>query len=139
MPSLLSLFVSALPPQVVVDTMVDHLRREAEIGGYEAQAEASDRLAATYASLGRLVGAGPEGISLTTSATDAWLRGFLSIPLEPGDRILVAQAEYASNVLAVMSAARRVGATVEAVLPRRTAFVRKAAGLSDRVMQQGKK
>ncbi|HEY5135267.1 MAG TPA: aminotransferase class V-fold PLP-dependent enzyme [Candidatus Nanopelagicales bacterium] len=106
---------SALPPQVVVDTMVDHLRREAEIGGYEAHAEAQDRLAATYTSLGRLVGSGPEGIALTTSATDAWLRGFLSIPLGRGDRILVAQAEYASNVLAVLAAARRVGAAVEAV------------------------
>ena len=106
---------SALPPQVVVDTMVDHLRREAEIGGYEAHAEAQDRLDATYASLGRLVGSGPESISLTTSATDSWLRAFLSVRLERGDRILVSQAEYASNVLAVMASARRAGATVEAV------------------------
>jgi cysteine desulfurase/selenocysteine lyase len=106
---------SALPPQVVVDTMIDHLRREAGIGGYEAHAEAQDRVDAVYASVGRLIGSGPEGISLTTSATDSWLRGFLSIPLERGDRILVAQAEYASNVLAIMSAARRVGATIEAV------------------------
>jgi selenocysteine lyase/cysteine desulfurase len=106
---------SALPPQVVVDTMVDHLRREAEIGGYEAHTEAQDRLDATYASLGRLVGSGPEGISLTTSATDSWLRGFLSVPLGPGDRILVTQAEYASNVLAILVAARRAGASVEPV------------------------
>jgi selenocysteine lyase/cysteine desulfurase len=106
---------SALPPEVVVDTMVGHLRREAEIGGYEAHAEAQERLDATYVSLGRLVGSGPEGISLTTSATDSWLRGFLSLPLERGDRILVSQAEYASNVLAVMASARRAGATVEAV------------------------
>jgi len=106
---------SALPPQVVVDTMVDHLRREAEIGGYEAHAEAQDRIDAVYASLGALVGSGPEGIALTTSATDSWLRGFLSIPLDRGDRILVSQAEYASNVLAVMASARRVGASVEAV------------------------
>jgi selenocysteine lyase/cysteine desulfurase len=106
---------SALPPQVVVDTMVDHLRREAEIGGYEAHAEAQDRIDAVYTSLGRLVGSGPESIALTTSATDSWLRGFLSIPLAAGDRVLVSQAEYASNVLAVMSAVRRVGAAVEAV------------------------
>jgi selenocysteine lyase/cysteine desulfurase len=110
---------SALPPQVVVDTMVDHLRREAEIGGYEAHAEAQGRLDATYSSLGRLVGLAPElgtrHIALTTSATDSWLRGFLSVPLAEGDRILVSQAEYASNVLAVLAAARRVGATIEAV------------------------
>lgn len=106
---------SALPPQVVVDTMIEHLRREAEIGGYEAHAEAQERLDATYASVGRLVGAPASSIALTTSATDSWLRGFLSIPLVAGDRILVSQAEYASNVLALLAATRRVGATLEAV------------------------
>ncbi|MFZ0324998.1 MAG: aminotransferase class V-fold PLP-dependent enzyme [Actinomycetes bacterium] len=106
---------SALPAQVVVDVMVDFLRREAQLGGYEALAAAQDQLDATYASLGRLVGSGPGSIALTTSATDSWLRGFLSIPVDRGDRILVSQAEYASNVLAMLAAARRVGATVEAV------------------------
>jgi selenocysteine lyase/cysteine desulfurase len=103
---------SALPPQVVVDTMIGHVRREAEIGGYEAHDEAADRIAAVYASCGRLVGADARHIALTTSATDSWLRAFLSIPLEPGDRILVSQAEYASNVLAVLAASRRVGVEV---------------------------
>lgn len=106
---------SALPPQVVVNTMIEHLMREAEIGGYEAHAEASDRLANVYASCGALIGAGAQSIALTTSATDSWLRGFLSIPLAEGDRILVAQAEYASNVLAILAAARRTGAIVEAI------------------------
>jgi selenocysteine lyase/cysteine desulfurase len=106
---------SALPPQVVVDTVVDHLRREAEIGGYEAHAEAGARIDAVYASCGRLVGTDARHIALTTSATDSWLRAFLSIPLEPGDQILVSHAEYASNVLAVLAAARRVGVEVVAV------------------------
>ncbi len=106
---------SALPPQVAVETMVEHLRREAEVGGYEAHDEAQDRIDATYLSVARLVGAPARRIALTTSATDSWLRGFLSLPLAAGDRILVSQAEYASNVLAVLAAARRVGAVVEAV------------------------
>ncbi|MFN8169377.1 MAG: aminotransferase class V-fold PLP-dependent enzyme [Candidatus Nanopelagicales bacterium] len=103
---------SALPPQVVVDTMVAHLRREAEIGGYEALDEARERLAAVYASCGRLVGSDARHVALTSSATDSWLRAFLSIPLEPGDRVLVSHAEYASNVLAVLAAARRNGVEV---------------------------
>jgi len=37
---------SALPPAVVTDTVVAHLRREEEIGGYEAHAEAADRVEA---------------------------------------------------------------------------------------------
>jgi selenocysteine lyase/cysteine desulfurase len=43
------------------------------------------------------------------------LRAFLSVPLRAGDRVLVSQAEYASNVLSIMSVTRRAGATVEAV------------------------
>lgn len=106
---------SALPPRVVVDTVVEHLRREEEIGGYEAHAEAQDRVDAVYTSLARLVGGAPDEIALSTSATDSWLRAFLSVPLREGDRILVSQAEYASNVLAIMSVAGRTGATVVAV------------------------
>ena len=48
---------SALPPAVVTDTLVDYLRREEAIGGYEAAEEAEVRLEAVYDSLGALVGA----------------------------------------------------------------------------------
>ena len=34
------------------------------------------------------------------------------LPLEQGDRILVSHAEYASNVLAVLAASRRLGVEV---------------------------
>jgi cysteine desulfurase/selenocysteine lyase len=95
--------------------MVAHLRREAEVGGYEAHDEAQERIDAVYTSVGRLLGAEARSIALTTSATDSWLRGFLSIPLAAGDRVLVSQAEYASNVLAVLAGARKAGATVEAI------------------------
>ena len=47
----------ALPPAIVTDTMVEHLRREEAIGGYEAHAEARDRVAGVYASVGALVNA----------------------------------------------------------------------------------
>ena len=42
---------AALMPQPVLDAMVGHLRREAEIGGYEAAAEAASRLEGVYASV----------------------------------------------------------------------------------------
>lgn len=106
---------SALPPSVVLDAVTAHLRREAEIGGYEAAAEADDRLQSVYSSLGRLVGAPASSIALTSSATDSFLRAFLSVPFEAGDRVLVAQAEYASNVIPVLQASRRLGLTVEAI------------------------
>lgn len=48
---------SALPPRQVVDAVVEHLQREAEIGGYEAAAERQDRWEHTYGALARLIGA----------------------------------------------------------------------------------
>ncbi|XXT19504.1 aminotransferase class V-fold PLP-dependent enzyme [Sorangium sp. So ce429] len=103
---------ASLPPAVVVDTVVEHLRREAEIGGYEAQAEAAARLEAVYGSVARLIGAEPGEIALIENATRAWDMAFYSLRFGPGDRILTAQAEYASNYIAFLQVARRTGAEV---------------------------
>jgi cysteine desulfurase/selenocysteine lyase len=106
---------AALPPRVVVDTMINHLRSEEEIGGYEALAQAQDQFTAAYDSLGSLLSVSGRSIALTCSATDSWLRAFLSVPLAAGDRILICQAEYASNAIAIMQRARRVGAVIEVI------------------------
>lgn len=108
---------SALPPAVVTDTVVEHLRREEAIGGYEAHAEAADRIEAVRASAAALVGARTDQIALVESATAAWTRGLSAIaftrPLDAGDRILVSSAEYASNVLPLMQLAMSTGARLE--------------------------
>jgi len=109
----------ALPPAIVTDTMVSHLRLEEAIGGYEAYSQARDRVAGVYASVGALVNAPIERVALVESATVAWDRGLQAIafsdPLEPGDRMLVSGSEYASNVLPLLQLARRTGASVEVI------------------------
>jgi selenocysteine lyase/cysteine desulfurase len=109
----------ALPPAIVTDTMVSHLRLEEAIGGYEAYSQARDRIAGVYASVGALVNAPIERVALVESATVAWDRGLQAIafsdPLEPGDRMLVSGSEYASNVLPLLQLARRTGASVEVI------------------------
>lgn len=108
---------SALPPRVVTDTVVAHVRREEEIGGYEAHAEAADRVAAVYDSVARLVNAPRERVALVESATAAWDRGLqamaFSQDIGPGDRFLVSAAEYASNVIPLLQLAQRTGGRVE--------------------------
>ena len=47
---------AALPPTQVTDAVVAHLRREAEIGGYEAAAEAHEQVEHTYDAIARLIG-----------------------------------------------------------------------------------
>ncbi|AUX22453.1 aminotransferase class V [Sorangium cellulosum] len=103
---------SSLPPAVVLDTVVEHLRREAAIGGYEAEAEAGARIEAVYGSVARLIGAAPDEIALVENATRAWDMAFYSLRFGPGDRILTARAEYASNYIAFLQVARRTGAEI---------------------------
>jgi len=103
---------AALLAQPTLDAMTAQLRREAEIGGYEAGAEAAGAIAATYAGLAELTGGRSEEIALFDNATHAWNAAFYSIPLRPGDQILTGRAEYGSNVLAYWQAARRTGAEV---------------------------
>lgn len=100
---------SALPPQVVVDTVVEHLHREAAIGGYEASDEAHDRLEAVYQSIATLIGAQPNQIAIIENATRAWDMAVYGYPFEPGDRVLTCRAEYSSNVIALLQLQKRHG------------------------------
>jgi selenocysteine lyase/cysteine desulfurase len=108
---------AALLPRPVLEAQLRHLRREAEIGGYEAADEAKDAIAAVYASVARLIGAAPDEIALVENATVAWQMAFYALAQEfrPGDRILTARAEYGANYVAFLQVARRTGAVIEVI------------------------
>jgi selenocysteine lyase/cysteine desulfurase len=106
---------AALPPRRVHEAVVDHLRREAEIGGYEAADERRDRWEHTYDAIAQLLGAEREEIAIVENATRAWDMAFYSFRFEPGDRILTGRAEYASNWIALKQVADRTGASIEVV------------------------
>ncbi len=103
---------SSLPPQIVVDTVIDHLRREATIGGYEAAAEAIDSIEAVPAGIASLIGAEQGEIAQLESATAAWNAAFSAVQFSPGDRILTGRSEYPSNALNLVLATERHGAEV---------------------------
>jgi selenocysteine lyase/cysteine desulfurase len=106
---------SSLPPQVVLDTQIEHLRAEATIGGYEAAAAASDRRDGVYDSVARLIGASANEIARTEHATAAWNAAFWSVPMRPGQHIVVHDHEYGANIVAFLAAADRRGVHIDRV------------------------
>ena len=105
---------SALPPSVVTDTVVDYLRREEAIGGYETADERDAQLEAVYDSLGALVNAPREHMAVIENATRAWDQAVYAYPFKPGDRVVTCRAEYSSNVLSLLQLRGRFG--IEIVL-----------------------
>ena len=103
---------AALMPQAVLDAQLDHLRLEAEIGGYEAADAAAERIEHTYTAIARLLGCAADEVAVVENATRAWDMAFYAFRFEPGDRILTSQAEYASNYIAFLQVAERTGAEV---------------------------
>ncbi len=106
---------AALPPTPVLDAVIEHLRREAEIGGYEAKAEREDRIERTYDAIAALIGARRDEIAIVENATRAWDMAFYSLELQEGDRVLTTRAEYASNYIALRQVADRTGAALVVV------------------------
>ena len=106
---------AALPPTQVIDAVIAHLRLEAEMGGYEAAEAAADRVHNTYVAIARLIGCRVDEVAVIENATRAWDMAFYGLTFAPGDRILTARAEYASNVIAFLQVAARTGAVVEVV------------------------
>ena len=97
----------------MTDAVLTHLRREEAVGGYRALEEAAEAIDGVYRGIASLIGANTEEIALTESATRAWQAAFTAFRFEPGDRILTARTEYASNMLTMLQAARQQGVIID--------------------------
>jgi selenocysteine lyase/cysteine desulfurase len=106
---------SSLPPIPVFQAVVDHLQLEQKIGGYGAERQARDKIDRFYSVFARLLNCEAEEIAYIENATRAWDMAFYSVPLNEGDRILTAQAEYVSNYLAFLQTAKRRGVVIDVV------------------------
>jgi cysteine desulfurase / selenocysteine lyase len=106
---------ASLQPRPVVARVVEHLRLEEQVGGYEAADRVVHELAEVYGSVARLLQCAPEEIALQENATRAWDMAFYSLRFAPGDRIVTAANEYASNYIAFLQVAQRTGAEIRVV------------------------
>jgi len=108
---------ASLMPSAVVDAVKAHIDLESQIGGYEAEDLASDRINLFYTSAATMLGCQESEIAFMENATAAWNAVFYGFArsLNPGEKILTAKAEYASNFIAYLHVARLTGCEVSVV------------------------
>ncbi|MDQ1714301.1 MAG: hypothetical protein QOC60_246 [Frankiaceae bacterium] len=106
---------ASLAATPVLTAQLDYLRREATDGGYETADAYADVLEASYEGIAALIGAQRAEIAVVESASRAWHIAFASLGLRAGDRVLADRAQYVSNALELLNAARRSGIEVELI------------------------
>jgi selenocysteine lyase/cysteine desulfurase len=106
---------ASLPPACVVDAQLRWLQEEAVTGGYELVARRGADIERTYTEVADLLGARVEEIALVENATFGWHQAFWSLPLQPGDRILTCEVEYATSYISFLQAQQHRGVTVEVI------------------------
>lgn len=106
---------ASLVPQPVFDAVNDHFLLESQIGGYEAASLAKNKIDQFYQLAAKLINAKASEIAYMENATRAWEMVFYSLEFHPGDKIITAEAEYASNYIAFLQVAKRTGAKIEVI------------------------
>lgn len=98
---------ASLPPDIVIDTVIDYLREEATYGGYETEYKNITRIEDVYRLIADLIGANKDEVAIFENASAAWLTAFKGLELIDGDEIITCELEYISNLLALIDAQNR--------------------------------
>jgi selenocysteine lyase/cysteine desulfurase len=103
---------AGLMPRSVLDAIVGHLNREANLGGYESADDAEAAVNEAYANVSKLLGAQPRNVAVVENSTVAFFQALAAFDFKPGDVIVTTRNDYISNQLAYLSLARRQGVEV---------------------------
>ncbi|SHE39990.1 aminotransferase class V-fold PLP-dependent enzyme [Chryseobacterium takakiae] len=99
---------SSLMPSVVVDSMIDYLELEEQLGGYEVANRNAEVLEEFYDETARLINAKPSNIAFATSATEAYAKALSSIMFKEGDVIITTADDYISNQITFISLQKKL-------------------------------
>ncbi|MBY0377903.1 MAG: aminotransferase class V-fold PLP-dependent enzyme [Gammaproteobacteria bacterium] len=106
---------ASMPPDVVVDTVVDYLREEAEAGGYETEAKYMDRINDVYHKIAKLINADKEEVAIFENASAAWGAAFKGLSFEKGDEIITSEMEYVTNLIGLVDMQQADGVKVSVI------------------------
>jgi len=94
---------AGLPSDAVVEAVIDHLRAEQQVGGYEAASRVASALEAVYGDAAELLNAQPDEIALFDSATTGLRVVFDALRLGRGDTVIAPRSSYVSQALRLLS------------------------------------
>ncbi|SDT58407.1 Selenocysteine lyase/Cysteine desulfurase [Mucilaginibacter mallensis] len=106
---------SSLPPDVVLDTVVNYLTEEATYGGYEIEYKYNAELNNTYALIARLINADTDEIAVVENASTAWWLAFNGIDFKAGDEIITSEMEYVTNLISFIHAKKTYGIEIKVI------------------------
>jgi cysteine desulfurase/selenocysteine lyase len=110
---------SSLNPDVVVDTVINYLREEATLGGYEIEDKYREQLNNTYNLVAKLINADAGEIAIVENASTAWGIAFNGIDFKPGDEIITCEMEYVTNIIGFLNVQKILGVTLK-IIPNDT-------------------
>src|SRR5713101_8646471 len=114
---------AGLMPRPVLDAIVSHLNREANLGGYESADDAEAAVSEAYANVSKLLGTQPRNVAVVENSTVAFFQALAAFDFKPGDVIVTTRNDYISNQLAYLSLARRHGVEVRRATDRESGGV----------------
>lgn len=103
---------AGLMPDIVTHAMIDYLKLESEIGGYEAAAFRKKTIDDFYKQTALLLNCKPSNVAFTSSATDSYSRALSSIPFKKDDAILADKDNFVSNQIQFLSLQNRFGVRI---------------------------
>jgi cysteine desulfurase/selenocysteine lyase len=106
---------SSLPPDIVVETVVNYLNEEAIYGGYETEYKYKEQLENTYALIARLINAETNEIAIVENASIAWHLAFNGIDFKKGDVVITSEMEYVTNLIGFLNAQKTHGIEIKVI------------------------
>ena len=106
---------ASLPPDVVVQTVINYLQEEAQYGGYETEANHKQALDNVYSLIAKLVNADADEIAIVENASTAWGIAFNGIGFAKGDEIVTSEYEYVTNLIGLLHAKKMYGIQIKVV------------------------
>jgi selenocysteine lyase/cysteine desulfurase len=106
---------ASLPPDSVVETVVNYLREEAMNGGYETEYLHKEALENTYSLIAKLINADKDEIAIVENASTAWGIAFNGIAFKQGDEVITSEYEYVTNVIGLLNTQKMCGITIKVI------------------------